>query len=411
MPIFSMSRIAWRNLWRNRRRTALALTAIGLSVALVLIYDGVLRWESDSLVETITGPMLGHVQVHAQGWRRTRDMDKTLRRVSETVAVLRRDGEIADASPRIYAPALAAVGEEGFAVIVMGVDSVVESGPSRLLAKLDASSLGGSRVVMGRQLAEQMGVQAGAEIALVGQGVDGSLANELYHVSALIDTPVDYVNRQAVIMTLKQAQELFAMSDEAHEIVIYARDPEQAAAIAGRWNGSREIGGVEALDWKTLAPSMVDLINLVEVAWVFVLVLVLVAAAAGVANTMLMATFERTHEFGMLLALGASPARIVGMILLESLALAITGVVFGSALGGALVAWAHHTGINYARLTGVGPSQLSVMGVVWSLTIYPRLAWVDVARVMVAVVVTSILASAWPAVRAARLQPVRALRD
>ena len=241
--------------------------------------------------------------------------------------------------------------------------------------------------------------------------MDGSLANALYTVAALIETPVDLVNRQAVVMTLGQAQELFVMPDEAHEIVVYARDPERAAAIAGRWNGSREIGGAEVLDWKTLAPSMVDLVELIEIAWVFVLVLVLIAAAAGVANTMLMATFERTHEFGMLLALGTSPARIVGMILLESLALAITGVVLGSALGGALVAWAHHTGVDYAALTGGGPSQLSAFGMNWSLTIYPRLAWIDVVRVVVAVVITSILASAWPAARAARLQPVRALRE
>ena len=156
---------------------------------------------------------------------------------------------------------------------------------------------------------------------------------------------------------------------------------------------------------------MVDLVELVQIAWVFVLVLVLIAAAAGVANTMMMATFERTHEFGMLLALGTSPSRIVGRILLESLTLAIAGVVLGSALGGALVAWANHTGVDYAALTGGGPSQLSAFGMNWSLTIYPRLALIDVVRVVVAVMITAILASAWPAARAARLQPVRALRE
>ena len=156
---------------------------------------------------------------------------------------------------------------------------------------------------------------------------------------------------------------------------------------------------------------MVDLIELVQVAWIFVLVLVLIAAAAGVANTMLMATFERTHEFGMLLALGTAPSRIVQMILLESLALGVTGALLGAALGGALVAWAHQTGIDYATLTGGGPSQLSVFGMNWSLRIYPRLASIDIARAVVAVMVTSIVASAWPAARAARLQPTRALRD
>jgi ABC-type antimicrobial peptide transport system permease subunit len=137
----------------------------------------------------------------------------------------------------------------------------------------------------------------------------------------------------------------------------------------------------------------------------------LIAAAAGVANTMLMATFERTHEFGMLLALGTAPSRIVGMIVLEALALGGIGALLGTVLGGALVAWAHHTGIDYAALTGGGPSQLSVFGMNWSLRIYPRLALVDITRAVVAVMVTSVVASAWPAARAARLQPARALRD
>ena len=215
MPSFTMSRIAWRNLWRNRRRTSLALAAIGLSVALVLVYDGMLRWESDWMFDTITGPMLGHVQVHAPGWRRTRAMDLTLRPVSRALERLRRDPEILGATPRVYAPALAALGEEGFAVMILGVDIEEESRPTRLLADRTAT-VTGHEVLMGRLLAEQMGVRPGREIALVGQGVDGSLANDLFTVAALIETPVDFVNRQAIVMPIGEAQSLFAMPGEAH---------------------------------------------------------------------------------------------------------------------------------------------------------------------------------------------------
>ena len=126
---------------------------------------------------------------------------------------------------------------------------------------------------------------------------------------------------------------------------------------------------------------------------------------------MLMATFERTHEFGMLLALGTSPSRIVRMILIESVALGVIGAVLGSVLGGGLVAWAHQTGVDYATLTGGGPSQLSAFGMNWSLRIYPRLEAIDIIRVVLAVVTTAVIASAWPAARAARLQPAGALRD
>lgn len=408
-PGLTLSRIAWRNLWRSRRRTGLALAAIGLSVSLVLLYDGVLRWESDWLLETVTGPMLGHVQIHAPEWRRTRAMDRTVRDVRGAVQRLRQDSEIGGATPRIYAPALAALGEEGFAVMVLGLDVPAETGSARLLA--GAAPLAAGHVLVGRLLAEQMGVRPGARLALVGQGVDGSLANDLYTVAGLVNTPVDSVNRQAVVMSLEDAQALFVMPDEAHEIVVHARDPARAGSLAARLNGSNAVGGAEALAWQTLAPAMVDLIRLVEVAWIFVLVLVLIAAAAGVANTMLMATFERTHELGMLLALGMGPSRIVTMIVLESLALGLIGALAGTAVGSAVVAWAHHTGVDYAALTGGGPSQLSFSGMSWSLRIYPRLALVDITRAVLAVTVTSLAASIWPAVRASRLQPSRALKD
>lgn len=403
-------RMAWRNLWRNRRRTALAVAAIGLSVALVLVFDGVLRWEADFLLDTITGPMLGHVQVHAPEWRRTRDLDKTLTGVSSIVDALRADPAVASVAPRIYAPALGARGEEGFAVVVLGVDLTEERQPSRLLARLDR--LPGPRdVLVGRQLAEQMGLRPGDEIALVGQAVDGSLANDLFRVAALLDTPVELVNRQAVVMPIAAAQQLFAMPDEAHEIVVHARDLSASAGLASRLAAQPALHGAEVLDWRALAPAMLNILNLLDVVWLFILVLVLIAATAGVANTMLMATFERTHEFGMLLALGTAPSRVVALIALESVALGLIGAVVGAAIGGGLVAWAHHTGFDYAALTGVGPSSFAVFGLQWSLDVHPRLEAIDFLRVVVAVVVTSLVASAWPAARAARLQPASALRD
>jgi ABC-type lipoprotein release transport system permease subunit len=260
-------------------------------------------------------------------------------------------------------------------------------------------------------LAEMMGVRAGDEIALVGQAIDGSLANDLFRVEGLVQTPVDFVNRQGILLELGEAQTLFAMPDEAHEIVVHSRDPEGAKRLASRLATLPALADAEVLDWQTLAPEMLSLIQILEVAGIFALVLIFVAAAAGVANTMLMATFERTHELGMLLALGSAPGRIVGMILVESVALGLTGAALGGTLGVLFVAVTHETGLDFAALTGGGPSQLSFAGLSWSMRFYPTLAATDLGRTILAVVLTSLVASIWPALRAARLEPSRALRD
>ena len=408
-PHSSTLQIAWRSLWRNARRTGLALAAIGLSVTLVLAYTSILRAYGEWIVETITGPMLGHVQAHAPRWRKDRLMDRTIRDVDATLAELRRDPDVAGATARVYAPALAARAEEGFAVMVIGVDTRAESGPARLLSDVN-EPLAERQALVGRQLADLMGLRAGDEVAVVGQGVDGSLANELFTVKALVTTPVDLINRQGIVIELPEAQALFAMPGEAHEVVIHARRPDAAAALARRASTMRSLAGAEVLDWQTLAPEMVNLVKITDVAGALVLILVLLAAAAGVANTMLMATFERTREFGMLLALGTRPSRIVRLVLAESIALGLIGALIGSAVGIALVAVTHRTGIDYAMLTGGGPSELSFAGMRWSLRFYPTLAAVDVGRAIGAVCVTSLVASVWPALRASRLQPVRALR-
>jgi ABC-type lipoprotein release transport system permease subunit len=171
------------------------------------------------------------------------------------------------------------------------------------------------------------------------------------------------------------------------------------------------LAGAEALDWQTIAPEMLGFVEIIDVAGIFALALVFVAATAGVANTMLMATFERTRELGMLLALGAAPGRIVRMILAESIALGLTGAALGGALGALVVAVTHETGLDFAALTGGGPSEISFAGLLWSLRFYPSLALADVVRTILAVLLTSFVASIWPALRAARLEPARALRD
>jgi ABC-type lipoprotein release transport system permease subunit len=405
----STMRMAWRNLWRNRRRTALALAAIGLSVTLVLAYTSILRAYGQWIVETITGPMLGHVQAHAPLWRKDRLMERTLRDIEATLVDLRSDPDVASATARIYAPALATRDEEGFAVVVMGIDSRAESGAARLLTDV-VEPLRAREALIGRQLAELMNVRVGDEVAIVGQGVDGSLANDLFMVKAVVTTSVDLVNRQGILIELSDAQALFAMPDEAHEIVIYARRPEMASALSLRLAGASGFTGVEVLDWQTLAPEMVTLVRITDLAGLLVLLLVFIAAAAGVANTMVMATFERTREFGMLLALGTHPSRLVKLVIAESIALGVVGALAGSLIGIVLVAITHRTGIDYSWLAGGGPSELSFAGLRFSLRFYPALRVVDVARAIAAVGLTSLLAATWPALRASRLQPVQALR-
>jgi ABC-type lipoprotein release transport system permease subunit len=412
MAIQSTVRIAWRNLGRNRKRTALALAAIGLAQTALIFTDGLMHGYADSMLDALTGPMLGHVQVHAPEWREDRAMDLVLENADATVEELGQLPEVSSVAPRIYAPALAALGQDGHAVVAIGLDPAAEEGRGGLLAGIPADQRpreGG--VLVGGALARSMGLSAGDELALVGQGADGSLANDLFTVRGVLSTPVDFVNRMGVVMSLEDAQRTFAMPDAVHEITLRGRDAEAAETLAADVAATDDLGEAEVLPWRELAPELVTIIGMTDMWGGIVLLLVFIAAAAGVANTMLMATFERKREIGMLLALGTGPGRLVRIIVVEAVLLGVLGVAIGSVIGAASVWIAAQTGFNWASMGGEAVGDLAYMGLNFQFDIFPRLEPNDFVQGLVAVVLTAILSAAWPALHAARMEPVEAMRS
>jgi ABC-type lipoprotein release transport system permease subunit len=201
------------------------------------------------------------------------------------------------------------------------------------------------------------------------------------------------------------------MPDEAHEIVIRAKQSGQAEGIVERLRKMPILTGTDIEPWKEIVPQLVVLLDMSDYVGYFVIFIVFVAAVAGIANTLMMATFERMHEFGMLLALGSRPSRLVRMIVIEAVLTGILGVVIGTALGYAFVAATSGSGIDMASWGGSGEvKDMAYKGLNLPLHIYPRLELSDTMLGLVAVVFTSLVASVWPALVAARLEPVEAMR-
>lgn len=410
MSVASTAQIAWRNLGRNRRRTALALAAIAVAELVLVFYEGLFAGYGDQLVRSVTGPLVGHAQVHAPQWREDRAMDRVLPRVDEKLAAIRAVPGVDRAAARVYAPTLVARGIDGQAGMVVGLDFAGEQ-QRGILGGLTLPPLppkGG--VLVGHLLADGLGAKAGDELALVGQASDGSVASGLFTVVAVVDTEVDLVNRVGLLMGLEDARELLVLPDAAHELVVFGADPQAGGVLTERLAALEPLAGTEVLGWRELAPEFATLIDLMWAYEAFILVLVFIAAAAGSANTMMMATFERTREFGMLLALGAKPRRIVSLVVTEGVLLGMLGLAVGALLGVGLVLLTSRTGIKLSWLASETTESISFLGLETSLKLFPKLVVSGLWRSLAAVLITSLLAALWPAVRAARLQPMEALR-
>jgi ABC-type lipoprotein release transport system permease subunit len=405
-------RIAWRNLGRNRKRSALALVAIAVGQFVFLAIAALMHGYIGDFHESITGPMVGHAQVHAPEWRDDRSIDLTIDHVSVVLDEVGSDPAVANVSARIYAPVLAALTEEGFMSFVIGVDPAAESHEDGLLPGFGVSAIGEGRVLVGYNFADRYGIEPGAELALVGQDVDGSIASGLFTVEDIIASPVDIVNNLGIVMTLDDATDMLAMYDQAHEIVIHTRDVDTINETVARLSGLPSLEGLEILPWRDIVPTMVGMLEMVDVFLYVVLMIVFIAAAAGIANTMLMSTFERKHEFGMLLSLGCGPGRLARMITVEAVILGLLGVAIGTALGLGLLAVTSQTGMDYAALGGSGQEsyEASFQGLNLSSLVYPELYVSDVVAGVVAVFLTSLLSVLWPIIKIVRMEPMEAMR-
>jgi len=408
----STLRIAWRNLGRNRKRSSLALAAIALGQFVFLAVAALMHGYMGEFHASLTGPMIGHAQVHAPEWLDDRSIDITIDGVASVLDEVRADPAVEHVSARIYAPVLTALTEEGFMSFVVGVDPVSESHDAGLLPGLDAAGLmGDGRVLAGSGFARRYDIEPGAELALVGQDIDGSIASGLFTVTEIVSSPVDIVNNLGIVMTLDDAGELLAMYDQAHEMVIHTRDLDLLDETVARLSALPALADLEILSWREIVPAMVTMFEMVDVMLLVILAIVFIAAAAGIANTMLMATFERKHEFGMLLSLGCGPGRLSRMITVEAVILGLVGVAIGTALGFGLLLITQQTGLDYAALGGASDSyEASYKGLHLSSLVYPRLYASDVLAGMVAVFLTALLSVVWPIMRIARMEPMEAMR-
>lgn len=407
----STLRMAWRNLGRNRRRTALAFSAIAVAELVLVFYEGLLAGYADTLVQSVTGPLVGHVQVHAPKWREDRAMDRFLPEAEQQLEAIRKVPGVAQATARIYAPTLVARGEDGQAAVVVGIDFAAELKRGMLDGLALPKSPGAQEVMLGAIAARALGAKEGDRLALVGQASDGSVASELVTVVAIVDTTVDLVNRLGVLMRLEDARELFALPGAAHELVIIGDDPQEAVPLAARIVALDALKGEEVLPWKKLAPEFAALMEFMWAYEFFILLLVFIASAAGAANTMMMATFERTRELGMLLGLGMKPRRVVSLVITEGLLLGLIGLLVGGLFGVVLVQYLSHAGLDLSALSGDRNKSIAFIGMKNSMVIFTRLSVGGLWRSAVGVLVTSLLAALWPAVRAARLEPVEAMRS
>ena len=408
-------RLGWRNLWRNPRRSVISISTMATAFVILALFLAMMAGLVRQLLDNGTGLMLGHLQLHHPEYLPDRSYFDTLGGDDgidlQLCRQLESDPLVEAASVRLYAFALLSTGEHSAGAQVIGVDPPSEARVTMLLDGLtDGRGLDGEpmgKILLGEGLARELKASAGDEVAALTQAADGSLGNDLFRMAGVLRTGISHLDRSLAVTHFSDLQSLMAFDqDRAHEIALRLTDPLQADGFSLRYNSAGDrIEGTEASSWGELSPQLRDYLNMADGMYGFLIGLIGIFAALGVLNTMMMAVFERSREIGTVAALGMSPSKILLSFMAESFYLSLVGVSAGFVLSLLLLIPLTSQGIDLSKWIG----EMSIMNARMDPVIIFEWPWKAFLWSAIGLTGASLLASALPARRAARMNPVEAL--
>lgn len=401
----TIARIAWRSIWRNRRRTLISMCAIGVGLVLVIFYSGVMKGVLAEATEQLDTTGMGHVEVTAPHWRERRRVGDA---IDDPAAVVARMPlpPAAEVGWRIVARGLisSAHGNEG--VELQGVDWARESRLSMHVRDVaqgerPADDRG---ILIGDRLAARLHVKLGGKLRVTVQRADGELGVELFRVRGIFHSLSPQIARGRVYVGEAAARSLLGVGDVAHQIVVQldraaAADPVAArvrAALGARYD-TRSYG--------ELMPQLRAYERLADTVVWFVAIFVYFLVGLGILNTMLMSVLERTREFGVLRAIGTRPRRVVAQVLGESFWIATLAAAAGLAVGLGLTWYGSH----HAVMQIAGGESIEYAGAVMRSGVKTRFSIPDALVAASLVYVMALVTALYPAWRVARLPPSEAL--
>jgi len=402
-------RLAWRNLWRRKRRTWLTVGAMVFSNIVLVFLISMQLGMYGTMIDNAVRAQTGHLQVQAAGYKDDHKIRQVVPDIAALAERLRRKLGTDEVAARAAAFALVSSADRSYGLQISGVEPEHEP---------DVSSLPGlvkqgrylhdptaAEIVIGSIMARNLRADVGDELTIVGSGLDGSFAAAVVTIVGIFTSGVPDVDRSFAEVPLRFFQETFSMGKAGHAVVIMAPSLIQVGAVRKQVEALLPAGeNLVVYDWDALLPGLKQAIQADFVSAWFMYAVLIVLVAFSVLNTQLMSVLERTKEFGIVLSLGVTPGRLGRLVMLETSLMGILGMVVGMVLGGALVLWLGHQGFTYPGLEEMaGKFNLPNR-------IYPQFSAAGLLMGPVIVLIGCISAAIHPALRLRWLEPVAAMR-
>lgn len=406
--------MAWRNVWRRRRRTLITAFSIGFGVLLAATFTGMAVYMYGNMIDASASTGFGHVTVEPRDYNRSPGLDKRLintKKLREQVLTI---PGVKAAMVRITGQAMFASAVKSVGGMFLAIDPAQESAEYNLLLrtlKEGAVFQGteGGGVVVGRKLAEKLNLRIGKKLVYTTTDANGEIVGEIARVSGIFTTGVDEIDTGLVLLPIDRVRKTLAYQpDEATLVAVMLEDQRRSASIRDEIQARLGHAEQEVLSWRQTQADLAGLITLDSSTNYISQFLVALLIAAGILNTLLMSVLERTREFGVMMAIGFQPASLFRLVVLESVWLALIGLLCGILLTAPWYWYLQVYGIDFSAM--FGGEDYSVSGVLVDPIVRIRLHGLSITIILSTVFGLSILSGLYPAWRAGRVPPIESLR-
>ena len=402
-------RLAWRNVWRHRRRSILTVLAIAFATAVLQFFLAIQLKSYETSINATVSLFHGHLQIQRAGYLDKPRIRSTVPDVRLLAEKLSHNAFIEAVAPRAVGFALASSEKRSIGAQVTGIvperERTVSTIPTAIREGRYLSSNSANEVVVGTLLARQLELSIGDDLTLLGQGREGSLAATVLPVVGIVRTGSNELDRTLVHLPLQTFQDVFDMGAAGHAIAIRTTDIERVEPFAAELRQDPALKDPLVVHtWNDLLPGLKQSIELdMAAGWLFYVSLIVVVMCT-ITNTFLMSVLERTKEFGVMLALGSTPFQIAKLILAESVILTLVGIGAGLALGTICVLYFGVYGFSVP-----GSEELAAQ---WNIpaVVHPDLTLSVISIAPALVIVGSFIAVLYPAFKIFLLRPVEAMR-
>jgi putative ABC transport system permease protein len=399
--------IAWRNLWRNKRRTLITISAVMFATWFSVAMRGIQLGTYENQLTYALNLFSGFVQIQPEDYLDSPSLRNSFLIDDTLTNVLRSDVRVVGFAPRVVADGLISFGDNSQGAMILGVDPEKEKRVTTLHARLREGRMPQSdtamEIVLGQILMQNLRADIGDDIVLLSQGYDGALGNARFRIVGALRTGMQDFDRGAVFVGISALQDLLNMQGRINLLAVTLHDLRDVRGFCREWNAEQR--SQRALPWQEVMPDLKQSIDLDNYSGMLFLAILMIVVAFGILNTVLMSVTERFREFGILLSIGMPRGTLVVQVLFETLFIALLGILIGNILG-FVTNW-YFAG-NPIVFTGAYAEMIEEYG--WLPELRSIVRWSSFLNTSVSVIVIVLLSSLYPLYRVFTLEALKGLR-